>query len=601
MATVSDFLIERLYAWGVRRIFGYPGDGINGIIAAIHRADDKIDFVQVRHEEQAAFMACAHAKFTGEIGVCLGTSGPGAIHLLNGLYDAKNDHVPVLAIAGQSATSVIGSEYQQEANLESLFADVASEYRVTVTNPAQARHAIDRAVRSALAARTVTALFFPKDVQEEKAVPEPPHAPNMNHSSIGYEPARVIPHERDLRRAANILNAGARVAILVGAGGFGAEDALIAVADRLQAGCAKALLGKAVLPDDLPWVTGTIGLLGTLASSEMMKHCDTLLMLGTNYPYAQFLPEPGQARAIQIDLNGARTGIRYATELNLQGDARDTLEALLPLLEQKTGTAWRDGLARARAKEADVAASRATIEGERGLVNPQDVFVALDQRLPDDAILTADAGTSTNWSARHLRMRRGMKWSLSGTLATMGGAVPYAIAAKFAFPDRPVIAITGDGAMQMNGINELITVAKYWRRWSDPRLVFVVANNRDLNQVTWEMRIETGVPKFPGSQDLPDFPYARYAELIGLRGVRVEHAGELGGAWDEVLHADRPAVLEVLTDPAISMLPPHIEPAQVKAFASAMLHGDPDEGPVFVQSVKGVLAGMFPSRHESER
>ncbi len=600
MATVGDFLIERLRAWGVRRIFGYPGDGINGIIAAVHRAGDAIDFVQVRHEEQAAFMACAHAKFTGEIGVCLGTSGPGAVHLLNGLYDAKNDHVPVLAITGQSATTVIGSEYQQEADLESLYADVASEYRVTVTNPAQARHAIDRAMRSALAARTVTALFFPKDVQEEKAVPEPPHAPNMNHSSVGFEPARVVPHERELRRAAEILNAGERVAILVGAGCFGAEDALIAVADRLQAGCAKALLGKAVLPDDLPWVTGTIGLLGTLASSDMMKRCDTLLMVGTNYPYAQFLPEAGQARGIQIDLNGARTGIRYATELNLQGDARDTLEALLPLLEPKTDTAWRDGLARATAKQHDIDASRAAIHGEDGLVNPEDVFVALNRRLPDDVILTADAGTSTNWSARHLRMRRGMKWSLSGTLATMGGAVPYAIAAKFAFPQRPVIAITGDGAMQMNGINELITVAKYWRRWSDPRLVFVVANNRDLNQVTWEMRIETGVPKFPGSQDLPDFPYARYAELIGLRGARVEHAGELGDAWDAVLHADRPAVLEVLTDPNISMLPPHIEPAQMKAFAGALLHGDPDEKPMFVQSVKGVLAGMFTGKHERE-
>ncbi len=597
MATVGDFLIERLHAWGVRRIFGYPGDGINGIIAAIHRAEDKIDFIQVRHEEQAAFMACAHAKFTGELGVCLGTSGPGAIHLLNGLYDAKNDHVPVLAITGQAATTAIGSEYQQEVRLESLYEDVASEYAVTVINPAQARHAIDRAVRSALAARTVTALFFPKDVQEEKAVPEPPHAPNMNHSSIGFQPARIVPHERDLARAAEILNAGERVAILVGAGGFGAEDALIALADRVQAGCAKALLGKAVLPDDLPWVTGTLGLLGTRASSDLMAHCDTLLMVGTNYPYAQFLPKAGQARGIQIDTYGGRTGIRYATELNLQGDARDTLEALLPLLAQKTDTAWRERIARDTKKEAGVSASRATITGVGGNVNPEDVFVALDARLPDDVILTADAGTSTNWSARHLHMRRGMKWSLSGTLATMGGAVPYAIAAKFAFPDRPVVALTGDGAMQMNGINELITVAKYWQRWSDPRLVFFVANNRDLNQVTWEMRIESGVPKYPGSQDLPDFPYARYAELIGLRGVRVDRAEDLGAAWDEVLHADRPAVIEVMTDANVSMLPPHIKPEQMKAFASAMLHGDPDEGPVLVQSVKGVLAGLFPGEH----
>ena len=598
MVTVSDFLIERLIAWGVKRIYGYPGDGINGIIAAIDRHDDAIDFIQVRHEEQAAFMACAHAKFTGELGVCLGTSGPGAIHLLNGLYDAKNDHAPVLAITGQSATTAIGSEYQQEVDLPSLYKDVASEYLVTVTAPAQARHAIDRAVRTAIDRRTVTALFFPKDVQEEKAVAEPPHAPNMNHSSVGFSRARIVPHDADLRRAAEILNAGERVALLVGQGAFGAEDALIALADRLGAGCAKALLGKAVLPDDLPWVTGTLGLLGTRASSDMMHRCDTLLMIGTNYPYAQFLPKAGQARGIQIDTYGGRLGIRYATELNLEGDARDTLEALLPLLEQKTDPAWRDRLTRDTAKEADISASRAAIEGNP--VNPQDVFVALDKQLPEQCILTADAGTSTNWSARHLHMRRGMKWSLSGTLATMGGAVPYAIAAKFAFPDRPVIALTGDGAMQMNGINELITVAKYWQRWSDPRLIFFVANNRDLNQVTWEMRIESGVPKYPGSQDLPDFPYADYARMIGLAGVRVERAEDLDDAWRQVLHADRPAVLEVLTDPNISMLPTHITTEQMKAFSSAMLRGDPDEGPVFVQSIKGVLAGMFPSHREHQ-
>jgi len=595
--TVSDFLIERLIAWGVRRIYGYPGDGINGIIAAIDRHDDAIDFIQVRHEEQAAFMACAHAKFTGELGVCLATSGPGAIHLLNGLYDAKNDHTPVLALTGQSATTAIGSEYQQEVDLQSLYKDVASEYCVTLMSPAQVRHAIDRAVRAALSARTVTALIFPKDLQEEKAVAHPPHMMSNNASSIGIALARMIPPQADLERAAEVLNAGSKVAILAGAGAFGAEEELIALADRLQAGCAKALLGKAVLPDDLPWVTGTLGLLGTKASSEMMASCDTLLMVGTNYPYAQFLPKEGHARGVQIDVNGARVGIRYPTEVSLQGSARDTLAALLPLLRQKSDTGWREKIAKAERHDARVDASRAAIAGDP--VNPEDVFVELNRRLPDRAILTADAGTSTNWSARHLDMRRGMKWSLSGSLATMGSAVPYAIAAKFAFPDRPVIAITGDGAMQMNGINELITVAKYWKRWSDPRLVFFVANNRDLNQVTWEMRIETGVPKFPGSQDLPDFPYADYAKMLGLAGVRVERADDLAAGWEQVLHADRPAVFEVLTDPNISMLPPHVTPEQAKAFASAMLKGDPDEEPVLVQSLKGVLAGLFPTRHDT--
>ena len=594
MATVSDFLIERLIAWGVRRIYGYPGDGINGIIAALHEREDAIEFIQVRHEEQAAFMACAHAKFTGELGVCLGTSGPGAIHLLNGLYDAKNDHMPVLAIAGQSATTAMGSEYQQEVDLHSLFKDVASEYLVTLMSPAQVGHAIDRAVRGALSERTVTALIVPKDVQEEKAVEHPPHAMNYTASSTGLALGRIIPHDEDLRRAAEVLNAGSKVALLIGAGTLGAEDAVIAVADKLQAGCAKALLGKAALPDDLPWVTGTIGLLGTKASSDMMMQCDTLLMIGTNYPYAQFLPKEDQARGVQIDVNAMRLGVRFPTEVNLQGTARDTLEALLPLLQQKTDTSWRETIAKSRHEAENVNASRAAIQGDP--VNPEDVFVELNRRLPDNVILTADAGTSTNWSSRHLQMRRGMKWSLSGGLATMGSAVPYAIAAKLAFPDRPAIAITGDGAMQMNGLNELITAAHYWKRWSDPRLIVYVANNRDLNQVTWEMRIESGVPKFPESQDLPDFPYAEYARLLGFEGVRVDRAEDLGAAWDRVLNADRPAVIEVLVDPNISMLPAHVTREQAIAFGKAMVKGDPDARPTIMQSVKGVLAGIFPTR-----
>jgi pyruvate dehydrogenase (quinone) len=457
------------------------------------------------------------------------------------------------------------------------------------------RHAIDRAVRGALGSRSVTALIFPKDVQEEKAVEKMPMAMNYNHSSIGLSLGRVIPREADLRRAAEVLNAGSKVAMLIGAGAFGAESLVEQVADVLQAGCAKALLGKAVLPDDLPWVTGTLGLLGTEASSDMMTQCDTLLMIGTNYPYAQFLPKEGQARGVQIDVNASRLGVRYPTEVNLQGTAADTLEALLPLLDRKTDTSWREKLAKLREKGERVSATREDIAGIAG-VNPEIVFTELDQRLPDNVILTADAGTSTNWSARHLTMRRGMKWSLSGGLATMGGAVPYAIAAKFAFPDRPAIAITGDGAMQMNGMNELITVVRYWKRWSDPRLVFLVANNRDLNQVTWEMRIETGAPDYPGSQHLPDVSMAEYARLLGFEGIRVDRPGDVGAALEVALRAERPAVVEVVTDPNISMLPPHIKLEQAKSFTSAMLKGDPEEGPVIVQSVKGVLAGIFPHK-----
>jgi pyruvate dehydrogenase (quinone) len=599
MATVSEFLIERLHAWGVRRIFGYPGDGINGLINAIDmhqrahaESGDAIDFVQVRHEENAAFMATAHAKFTGELGVCLATSGPGAIHLLNGLYDAKNDHVPVLAIVGQAAKTAIGSEYQQEVDLQSLFKDVASEYLLTLMDPAGVRHGVDRAVRGALGARTVTALILPKDLQEEKAVEQPPHHMNFANSGVGFAPGRIVPHPHDLQRAADVLNAGSRVAILVGAGAIGAVDAIEAVADRLQAGCAKALLGKAVLPDDLPWVTGTIGLLGTLASNEMMQQCDTLLMIGTNFPYAQFLPADDKVRGVQIDANPLRLGLRFPNEVNLHGTALDTLELLLPLLEQKTDASWRETIARHREKGTQIDAARGRISGSDG-INPQDLFVELNRRLPDDCVITADAGTSTNWSSRHLQMRRGMKWSLSGGLATMGPAVPYAIAAKLAFPERVAIAVTCDGAMQMNGINELITLRHYAHRWSDPRIIFIVANNRDLNQVTWEMREESGAPDFPASQHLPDVSTAAFARLLGFEGMRVEHIEELVPALDAAFAARGPVVVEVLTDPNISMFPPNITSEQIISFGKAMLKGDPEGATVFAQSVKEVLAGMF--------
>ncbi len=592
MGTVSDFLMERLLDWGVRRIYGYPGDGINGIMGALDRTDGKIDFIQVRHEEQAAFMACAHAKFTREVGVCLATSGPGAIHLLNGLYDAKLDHQPVVAIVGQSSTAAIGGAYQQEVDLNVLFKDVASEYCYPVMNPMALRHVVDRAFRIALATRSVTAIILPKDVQEMKAVKEPPHAHNTIHSSAGYQRPRVIPQESDLRRAAEVLNAGKRVAMLVGQGALGAEETLVSVADRLGAGCAKALLGKAALPDNLPWVTGTIGLLGTRPSSDMMRQCDTLLIVGSNFPYGEFLPKEGQARGVQIDIDGRMLGMRYPTEVNLCGDAEETLRALLPMLQQKDDDGWRNTIAENRRDWQRTNEATARVAADP--LNPELLFTELSPRLPDRCILTGDAGTATNWLARHLMMRSGMKFSLSGGLATMGPAVPYAIAAKFAYPDRVAIAMTGDGAMQMNGLAEMITIAKYWKRWSDPRLIVLVLNNRDLNQVTWEMRIESGDPKFDASQQLPDFPYARYAEWLGLRGIRVDRPEAVGGAWDHALSADRPVIYEAYTDPNISLLPPHISFQQAKNLTRALIKGDPDERGIITESAKSVLAGIFP-------
>ena len=592
---VSDFLLERLVEWGFKRVYAYPGDGINGIMGAFDRIGDKLEFIQVRHEEMAAFMACAHAKFTGEVGLCLATSGPGAIHLLNGLYDAKLDHTPVVAIVGQAATTALGSSYQQEVDLQQLFQDVA-EYAYTVSSPAAMRHIVDRAVRIAAACRTVTCVIVPKDVQEERAVPKPPRKHNYVRSGAGYSAPCVVPAAADLQRAADVLNAGKRVAMLVGQGALRAGDEVLAVADRLGAGIAKALLGKAVVPDDLPYVTGTLGLLGTRPSSDMMAQCDTLLMVGTCYPYSEFLPKDGQARGVQIDIDAKNVGLRYPTEVNLIGDSCQTLQALLPLLDAKSDSTWRDKLAKNLENWYADEAARSRVSADP--INPQLVFWELNERLPDNAILTGDAGTATNWFARNIRMRRGMKASLSGGLATMGSAVPYAIAAKFAFPDRVVVACTGDGAMQMNGTAELLTVTKHWQRWSDPRLIVLVLNNSDLNQVTWEMRVESGNPKYAPSQTLPRFNYAGYADAIGLRGIRVERPEDIGAAWDQALSADRPVVFDAVVDPNVSQLPPHISLEQAHHLFSALYKGDPDEGGVIKESIKSVLAGMLPHRED---
>jgi len=592
--TVAEFLMKRLSQWGVKRIFGYPGDGINGIMGALDRASDEIEFVQVRHEEMAALMACGHAKFTGEVGVCLATSGPGAIHLLNGLYDAKLDHQPVVAIVGQQALTALGGNYQQEVDLVSLFKDVAHEYVQMVSTPAQVRHLVDRAVRIAKAERTVTCLIFPNDIQDLDAVEEPERAHGTVHSSWEYAAPIVVPQPADLQRAADVLNAGEKVAILVGAGALGATDEVIEIADLLGAGVAKALLGKAALPDDLPFVTGSIGLLGTKPSWDLMTGCDTLLMIGTSFPYSEFLPEEGQARGVQIDIDARMLGIRYPTEVNLVGDSATTLRQLIPLLEKKDDRSWQDEVVENVARWWQVLEARAM--NSANPLNPQRVFWELSSRLPDNAILAADSGSAANWYARDIKVRRGMKASLSGTLATMGPGVPYVIAAKFAYPDRVAIAMVGDGAMQMNGLNELITIGKYWKTWSDPRLIVLVLNNGDLNQVTWEQRAMEGDPKFESAQDLPDFPYARFADLIGLKGIRVDAPDDVGAAWDEALSADRPVVLEAITDPDVPPLPPHVTLEQAKLLMFALAKGDPDARGIITQGLKGKIQEFLPHK-----
>ena len=590
---VADLILERLRAWGVHRIYGYPGDGINALLGALDRAEGDPELIQVRHEEMAAFMACGHAKFSGEVGVCMATSGPGAIHLLNGLYDAKLDHQPVVAIVGQQARTALGGSFQQEVDLVSLFKDVAHEYVEMAVHPAQIRHLIDRAVRIALAERTVTCVIVPNDLAGADAVEVPPHAHGTIHSSVGYVRPRTVPVDTELAEAAEILNAGERVAMLVGQGALDAGGEVVETAERLGAGVAKALLGRAVVPDDLPYVTGSIGLLGTRASYELMTGCDTLLMVGSSFPYSEFLPEEGAARGVQIDLDARMIGIRYPMEVQLVGDARETLRALLPLLEPKEDRSWQERVMAEVADWWELMERRALEDADP--INPQRVFWELSPRLPDGCILTADSGSSANWFARDLRLRSGMMASLSGTLATMGPGVPYAIAAKFAHPDRPVIALVGDGAMQMNGLNELITIAKYRSRWTDQRLVVMVLNNRDLNQVTWEQRALQGDPMYPATQQIPDFPYARYAELIGLRGIRVDDPAHVGEAWDEALSAGIPVVLEAIVDPDVPPLPPFISFEQAKHFAQAAM-GDPRRGQIVRQSLRQMLDTLVPRR-----
>jgi pyruvate dehydrogenase (quinone) len=595
-ATAADNLCERLIEWDVNTVYGFPGDGINGLLAALARHRDQLRFVQTRHEEMAAFMACGHAKYTGEVGVCMATSGPGAIHLLNGLYDAKLDHQPVVAIVGQTFVRAIGGAFQQEVKLLQLYSDVAAAFCEQVNEPSSVRHLIDRAMRIAQAEQTVTCVIVPADVQDMDAVEAQPHKTHTVHSGVGYWPARVVPSQDQLNRAAEILNAGERVAMLVGKGALDATDEVTAVADALGAGIAKALLGKASVPDDVPFCTGSIGLLGTKPSWDMMQEADTLLMVGSSFPYSEFLPKEGQVKAVQIDLRGRMLSIRYPMDLALEGDSRASLKALLGLLERKQDRSWQQKIEHNVADWWKLMDEQGEPADRDGRIRPQGLFTALSAQLPDGAILSSDSGSAANWYARHIRIRRGMKAMLSGNLATMVPGVPYAIAAKFAYPDRVAIALVGDGAMQMGGMAEMLTAAKYYRTWSDPRLIVLVLNNEDLNQVTWEQRVMEGDPKFADSQEVPYVDYAAYAELIGLKGIKLTHSSEIEDGWREALDADRPVVISALSDPNEPPLPPHITVEQAKKFASAVL-ADPRDGmPGAIEALREKVHEFLPGR-----
>jgi pyruvate dehydrogenase (quinone) len=594
--TAADFLCARLIDWGVRRVYGYPGDGINGILGALRRHQDRLEFIQVRHEEMAAFMACGHAKWTGEVGVCMATSGPGAIHLLNGLYDAKLDHQPVVAVVGQAPVSSLGGDTQQEVDLLSLYGDVAAAFVQQVNDPSALRHCLDRAFRIADAERTVTSVIVPADVQEMDAIAEQPPGLKAIHTGIGYARPRLVPEPRELERAAEVLNAGRRVAILVGAGALDATDEVLAVAERLAAGVAKALLGKAAVPDDVPFCTGSIGLLGTRPSWELMQRADTLLMVGSSFPYSNFLPPIGQVRGVQIDRAPRRLSLRYPMEVNLVGDSKATLIELLPLLHRRQERSFQDELIRETEAWWRLMDERGQPTEHENRLRPQGLFAAISRHLPEAAILSSDSGSAANWFARHVRIRRGMKASLSGNLATMGPGVPYAIAAKFAYPERVAVAMVGDGAMQMGSMTELITAAKYYRTWQDPRLVVLVLNNQDLNQVTWEQRVMAGDPKFEASQEIPYIDYAQYARLIGLEGIKVTRASEIEPAVKAAFAADRPAVIDAATDPEEPPLPPHITFQEAIRYGRAIL-GAPREGiPGALEAVREKVEELRPGR-----
>ncbi|MBA9076778.1 thiamine pyrophosphate-requiring protein [Rufibacter quisquiliarum] len=584
---VGDFLIQRLGEWGVTRLFGYPGDGINGIMGALDRAEGKLEFVQVRHEEVASLMACAHAKYTGEVGVCLATSGPGAIHLLNGLYDAKLDHQPVVALVGQKGQKALGGHAQQEVDLMSLFKDVASEYVHMVTDPSQVRHVLDRAFRIAKYQRTVTCVILPSDVQDEE-YQDPEHTHGTIHTGTGYLEPRVLPRDEDLQRAADVLNAGEKVAILIGIGAKDAAAEVMQVAEVLGAGVAKAYLGKAVLPDELPFVTGGIGFFGTTASHQMMQECDTLLMVGSRFPYSEFLPKEGQARGVQIDLDGRMVSLRYPMEVPLIGDSAETLKALLPLLKRKEDRSWRQKIEQDIKDWWQQTEEQAQHPGQP--VNPKLVFQKLSPLLPDNCIMAADSGSSSSWMSQYIRIREGMKFSVSGTLATMGCAVPYALAAKFAYPDRLAVAFVGDGAMQMSSNAELLTIQKYWQQWADPRLLVLVLNNRDLNFVTWEQRMNEGNPKFDASQVLPEFNFSAYAESLGLKGIRIETPDQIDDALQQVLAADRPVVVEVLADPEIVPFTTQVAAQSADNIAAAIQKGDKAAGQHLEEPLEGAVA-----------
>jgi pyruvate dehydrogenase (quinone)/pyruvate oxidase len=573
--TASDVLIESLMDWGVDTIFGLPGDGINGIMEALRTRQDKVRFIQVRHEESAAFMACSYAKFTGKLGVCLATSGPGGLHLLNGLYDAKLDGAPVLAITGMAFHDLIGTLQQQDVELDKVFADVAV-YNQRIMGATHVENVVDLACRTALSYRSVSHITFPVDLQEHKLDKKQRSKRNVpHHTSDEFARSARLPDERELQRAADLLNAGRKVVILAGQGALNATDELEQVAELLAAPIVKPLLGKACVPDDSPYTTGSIGLLGTKPSQEVLEDCDTLFIVGTSFPYIEYYPKPGQARALQIELDPKRIGLRYPVDVPLIGDSKRCLQQLIPLLQRKEE---RKFLEAAQAGMRDW--NKRMMEyatSESAPMKPQVVAYELGKRLRDNAIVCCDSGTIATWFARHIPARRGQKFTLSGNLATMACGLPYAIAAQAAFPDRQVIAFVGDGGFSML-MAEFVTAVKYHL----PIKVVIIKNNT-LGQIKWEQMVFLGNPEY--GCELHPIDFTEVAHACGGIGFHVDDPHDCGRVMEEFLNAPGPCVLEAVVDPFTPPMPAKVSADQAIKFAESLARGEPNRKKIALTTI----------------
>ncbi|HTK28307.1 MAG TPA: thiamine pyrophosphate-dependent enzyme [Vicinamibacterales bacterium] len=584
--TAADLLVDRLIDWGVTVVFGLPGDGINGLMEALRTRQDKVSFVQVRHEEAAAFMACGYAKYTGRLGVCLATSGPGAIHLLNGLYDAKMDGAPVLALTGQTYHDLIGTHYQQEVDLVSLYKDV-SVFDQQVTGAAQVRSLVDGACRTALSARGVAHICFPVDLQEQPEGEDEASEKNVeNHSSNAWRPPVVVPREDDLRAAAAILAAGSRTVILAGQGALGAVDELERAADLLGAPIVKPLLGKATVPDDSPFTTGGIGLLGTAPSETAMEQCDTLLMVGTSFPYMEFYPKADGCRGVQIDRDPTRLGLRFPVDVGLCGDARATLQALLPMLRRREDRSFLEQAQQGMKEWRELMSTRAHRDDVP--LKPQVVAATLNDLLAPDAIVSTDSGTITTWVARYIDIKRRQLFSCSGNLATMAPGLPYSIAAQVAYPGRQSVAFVGDGGFTML-MGEFATAVKYRL----PIKVVIIKNNA-LGQIKWEQMVFLGNPEY-GVQ-LEPIDFVRVAEACGAVGFRCERPDEVRPALEAMLLADGPALCEAVVDPFEPPMPARVKVKQAIRMGESLARGEPNRGRIALTLFRDKISDLSGGR-----